>query len=78
MYGDENSEFNFSIGWLNGSRQDMGLSLIEDLVKVVQFILEGYEKGEINPEKINVLDAINFINTDWNINVKPTTIANGF
>ncbi|MBA0881054.1 hypothetical protein Goshw_008511 [Gossypium schwendimanii] len=41
-------------------------------------ILEGYEKGEINPEKINVLDAIHFINVDWNINLKPTTIANCF
>ncbi|MBA0810414.1 hypothetical protein Gohar_002413, partial [Gossypium harknessii] len=25
-------------------------------------ILEGYERREINPEKINVLDAIHFIN----------------
>ncbi|KAG8498530.1 hypothetical protein CXB51_004968 [Gossypium anomalum] len=33
------------------------------------------EKGEINPEKINVLDAIHFINVSWNIDVKPTTIA---
>ncbi|MFQ6663841.1 hypothetical protein Gotur_031189 [Gossypium turneri] len=41
-------------------------------------ILEGYEKGEINPEKINVLDAIHFINVAWNINVKPTIVANCF
>ncbi|MBA0785539.1 hypothetical protein Gotri_027651 [Gossypium trilobum] len=41
-------------------------------------ILEGYEKGEINPEKINVLDAIHFINVAWNIDLKPTTIANCF
>ncbi|MBA0756212.1 hypothetical protein Gogos_000012 [Gossypium gossypioides] len=41
-------------------------------------ILKGYEKGEINPEKINVLDAIHFINVAWNIDVKPTTIANYF
>ncbi|MBA0653496.1 hypothetical protein Goklo_020665 [Gossypium klotzschianum] len=34
--------------------------------------------GEINPEKINVLDAIHFINVAWNIDVKPTTIANYF
>ncbi|MBA0637065.1 hypothetical protein Godav_024500, partial [Gossypium davidsonii] len=41
-------------------------------------ILEGYEKGEINPEKINVLDAIHFINVAWNIDLKPTTIENYF
>ncbi|MFQ6659864.1 hypothetical protein Gotur_028591 [Gossypium turneri] len=41
-------------------------------------ILEGYEKGEINPKKINVLDAIHFINVAWNINLKPTTIVNCF
>ncbi|MFQ6621716.1 hypothetical protein Gotur_001531 [Gossypium turneri] len=41
-------------------------------------ILEGYEKGEINPEKINVLDAIHFMNAAWNIDVEPTTIANCF
>ncbi|MBA0798895.1 hypothetical protein Gohar_009445, partial [Gossypium harknessii] len=33
-------------------------------------ILEGYEKGEIDLEKINVLDAIHFINVAWNIDVK--------
>ncbi|MBA0785535.1 hypothetical protein Gotri_027651 [Gossypium trilobum] len=36
------------------------------------------KKGEINPEKINVLDAIHFINVAWNIDLKPTTIANCF
>ncbi|MBA0706159.1 hypothetical protein Golax_018285, partial [Gossypium laxum] len=41
-------------------------------------ILEGYKKGEINLEKINVLDTIHFINDAWNIDVKPTTIANYF
>ncbi|MBA0716011.1 hypothetical protein Golax_014878, partial [Gossypium laxum] len=41
-------------------------------------ILEGYEKGEINPKKTNVLDAIHFINSAWNIDVKPTTFANCF
>ncbi|KAK8260580.1 hypothetical protein V6Z11_D13G129900 [Gossypium hirsutum] len=41
-------------------------------------ILESYEKGEINPEKINILDAIHFINVAWNIDVKPTTIVNCF
>ncbi|MBA0721849.1 hypothetical protein Golax_009353, partial [Gossypium laxum] len=41
-------------------------------------ILEAYEKGEINPEKINVLDATHFINDAWNIHMKPTTIANFF
>ncbi|MBA0759867.1 hypothetical protein Gotri_022679 [Gossypium trilobum] len=40
--------------------------------------LEGYKKGEINLEKINVLDTIHFINDAWNIDVKPTTIANCF
>ncbi|XP_015578348.1 CENP-B homolog protein 2-like [Ricinus communis] len=34
--------------------------------------------GAINLEKINVLDAINFINAAWNIDVKTTTIANCF
>ncbi|MBA0820616.1 hypothetical protein Gohar_028028, partial [Gossypium harknessii] len=33
-------------------------------------ILEGYEKGEINLEKLNVLDAIHFSNVVWNIDVK--------
>ncbi|MBA0819184.1 hypothetical protein Gohar_021811, partial [Gossypium harknessii] len=33
-------------------------------------ILEGYKKGEINLEKINVLDKIHFINDAWNIDVK--------
>ncbi|MBA0876926.1 hypothetical protein Goshw_007216 [Gossypium schwendimanii] len=41
-------------------------------------ILEGYKKGEKNYEKINVLDTIHFINDAWNIDVKPTTIANYF
>ncbi|MBA0648273.1 hypothetical protein Goklo_016025, partial [Gossypium klotzschianum] len=41
-------------------------------------ILEGIEKGELNPEKITVLDAIHFINVAWNIDVKSTTIANFF
>ncbi|TYJ49448.1 hypothetical protein E1A91_A01G134100v1 [Gossypium mustelinum] len=45
---------------------------------VIGNILEDYEKGEINPEKINVLDAIHFINATWNIDVKPTIIANCF
>ncbi|MBA0673443.1 hypothetical protein Goklo_024749, partial [Gossypium klotzschianum] len=36
------------------------------------------KKGEINPEKINVLDAIHFINVAWNIDLKPTTIENYF
>ncbi|MBA0766108.1 hypothetical protein Gotri_015181 [Gossypium trilobum] len=31
------------------------------------------KKGEIDLEKINVLDAIHFINVAWNIDVKPTT-----
>ncbi|XP_016706779.1 CENP-B homolog protein 2-like [Gossypium hirsutum] len=33
---------------------------------------------EINLEKINVLNAIHFINVAWNIDVKPKTIANCF
>ncbi|MBA0809455.1 hypothetical protein Gohar_025105, partial [Gossypium harknessii] len=33
-------------------------------------ILEAYEKGGINPEKINVLDATHFINDAWNIDIK--------
>lgn len=41
-------------------------------------ILEGYEMGAINPEKINVLDAINFLNAAWNIDVKATTVSNCF
>lgn len=40
--------------------------------------MKDYKKSEINPEKINVLNAIYFINVAWNIDVKPTTIANCF
>lgn len=41
-------------------------------------ILEGYEVRAINPEKIIILNAINFINATWNTEVKTTTIANCF
>ncbi|KAG8478237.1 hypothetical protein CXB51_028144 [Gossypium anomalum] len=57
---------------------DHSLVMIYYRCRFYSSILEGYEKGEINPKKINVLDAIHFINTAWNINVKPTTIANYF
>ena len=33
-------------------------------------ILEGYEVGAINPEKINILNAINFVNAAWKFDVK--------
>ncbi|KAL5538009.1 hypothetical protein UlMin_044834 [Ulmus minor] len=38
----------------------------------------GYEVGATRLEKINILNAINFINVAWNIDVKTTTIANCF
>ncbi|XP_047313999.1 uncharacterized protein LOC124917680 [Impatiens glandulifera] len=41
-------------------------------------ILEGFEGGETNPEKINVLDAINIAISAWMNDVKNTTIANCF
>lgn len=36
------------------------------------------EVGATNPEKINILNAIRFMNAAWNIDVKTTTIANCF
>ncbi|MBA0624748.1 hypothetical protein Godav_010042 [Gossypium davidsonii] len=128
MYGDVNSKFNFSIGWLEWFKERHGIKSYRRFGKSVDHslatkqlegrkkdkerltvvvccngdgankvplwvitvkiyyrrpfyssILEGYEKGEINPEKINVLDAIrDIINFAWNIYVKPTTIANCF
>ncbi|KAH1225169.1 CENP-B 2 [Glycine max] len=41
-------------------------------------ILEGYEVGQSDPEKINVLDVINLAITAWTINVRKETIANCF
>lgn len=41
-------------------------------------ILEGYELGQTNPVKINVLDANNFVVTAWTTNVQAKTIANCF
>ncbi|TYG52759.1 hypothetical protein ES288_D09G054600v1 [Gossypium darwinii] len=121
MYGDANSKFNFSIGWLEmfkarhviksyrrfGESGSVVMVNIEYALPQIRAILEnfdwkdiynmdethlfyrlqadhslatnileGNEKGELNPEKINVLDPIHFINAAWNISVKPTTIAN--
>ncbi|XP_022895244.1 CENP-B homolog protein 2-like [Olea europaea var. sylvestris] len=41
-------------------------------------ILQGLEVEAPNPEKINILNAINFANMAWNFDVKTTTIANCF
>ncbi|XP_022851530.1 CENP-B homolog protein 2-like [Olea europaea var. sylvestris] len=41
-------------------------------------ILQGLKVEAPNPEKINILNAINFANTTWNFDVKTTTIANCF
>ncbi|KAL6544350.1 hypothetical protein OROGR_010847 [Orobanche gracilis] len=41
-------------------------------------ILQDLEAEAPNPEKINVLDVINFANKDWNCGVKSTTILNCF
>ena len=41
-------------------------------------ILEDYEVGQIDPGKINVLDAINIAIPAWMINVQQETIANYF
>ncbi|XP_047335566.1 uncharacterized protein LOC124939099 [Impatiens glandulifera] len=45
--------------------------------KIFRSILEGFEDEEINPEKINVLDAIIAISS-WMNNVKNITIENFF
>ncbi|KAK4709379.1 hypothetical protein R3W88_030304 [Solanum pinnatisectum] len=37
-------------------------------------ILEGYEVGQIDPSKINVLDAINFAIPAWTTNVKDLSL----
>ncbi|CAK8534819.1 unnamed protein product [Lathyrus sativus] len=41
-------------------------------------ILEGYEVGQSNPGKINVLDAINLAIPAWTIDVQKETIVNCF
>ncbi|CAA7037302.1 unnamed protein product [Microthlaspi erraticum] len=41
-------------------------------------VLEGYELGQSDPSKINVLEAINFAVSAWTINVHQDTIANCF
>ena len=41
-------------------------------------ILEGYEVGQSDPGKINVLDAINLAIPAWTIDVRKETIANCF
>ncbi|XVF51243.1 hypothetical protein PTKIN_Ptkin04bG0168800 [Pterospermum kingtungense] len=41
-------------------------------------LLEGYEAGESNPEKINVLDAMNLAVSAWTIDVQANAIANCF
>ena len=61
--------------------------MVLGLFKLLKFIVdgvfilesfEGYEVGATNLEKINILNAINFINAAWNIDAKTTTIANCF
>ena len=58
---------------------DVGI-ISKSIIDVVFFssVLKGYKIGATNPEKINVLNAINFINAAWNIGVKNTTNANCF
>ncbi|XP_049364295.1 CENP-B homolog protein 2-like [Solanum verrucosum] len=46
--------------------------------KFYRMILEGYEVGQIDPAKINVLDAINFAISAWTTNVQQEPIANYF
>ncbi|KAL0366888.1 UNVERIFIED_CONTAM: hypothetical protein Sradi_3578900 [Sesamum radiatum] len=46
--------------------------------KFYKNLLEGHELGLPNPEKINVLDAINFAVSAWIINVSQVSIANCF
>ncbi|XP_015170931.1 uncharacterized protein [Solanum tuberosum] len=46
--------------------------------KFYRRILEGYEVGQTDPAKINVLDAINFAIPAWTTNVQQETIANCF
>ncbi|XP_049346572.1 CENP-B homolog protein 2-like [Solanum verrucosum] len=41
-------------------------------------ILEGYEVGQTDPTKINVLDAINFAIPAWRTNVMQETLENYF
>ncbi|XP_026458529.1 tigger transposable element-derived protein 1-like [Papaver somniferum] len=41
-------------------------------------LLEGYELGSSNPEKINVLDAMNLAISAWIIDVRTSTLANFF
>ncbi|XP_047329781.1 CENP-B homolog protein 2-like [Impatiens glandulifera] len=41
-------------------------------------LLEGFETGTQNPEKINILDTMNFAIAAWSINVQLKTIANCF
>ena len=40
--------------------------------------MKGFKVGATNPEKINILNAMKFINVAWNIDVKTTTIAHCF
>lgn len=46
--------------------------------RLYRMILEGHELGQSNPEKLNVLDAINLAVSAWTINVQQETIANCF
>ncbi|XP_049357088.1 CENP-B homolog protein 2-like [Solanum verrucosum] len=46
--------------------------------KFYRKILEGYEVGQTDPVKINVLDSINFAIPAWTTNVQQETIAKKF
>ena len=41
-------------------------------------LLEGYEIGIPNAEKINILDAMNLAISSWTIDIQASTIANRF
>ncbi|CAK8561767.1 unnamed protein product [Lathyrus sativus] len=53
-------------------------ALIHYLRRFYHKILEGYEMGQSDPGKINVLDAINLAIPTWMIDVRKETIANCF
>ncbi|TYG96263.1 hypothetical protein ES288_A11G335400v1 [Gossypium darwinii] len=69
MYGDANSEFNFSSNALPQIRAKLKIFDWQDIYNMDEtglfyHLQAGYEKGELNLENINVLDAIHFINED--------------
>ncbi|KAG8482926.1 hypothetical protein CXB51_024499 [Gossypium anomalum] len=84
MYGDANSEFNFSIGWLEQFTARHGIKSYRRFGESGSVDIYNMDETDLfyclqaDHSLINVLDAIHFINVAWNIDVKPTTIANCF